>query len=135
MILCDASVLIALLSRSDNNHQRCIAVLPILQPPLMTTWPCFVEAMYLLGRDVGWLGQKALWSYVENKDLLFSTLEASDIQRMRSLMEQYRDQPMDLADASLVAAAEALNQRLIFTLDSDFYIYRFQGKLSFEIVP
>ncbi len=79
MILCDASALIALLSRRDNNHQRCVAVLPLLQPPLMTTWPCFVEAMYLLGRDVGWLGQKALWSYVENKNLLFYTLEASTI--------------------------------------------------------
>ena len=135
MILCDASPLIALLSRRDNNHQRCIAVLLILQPPLMITWPCFVEAMYLLGRDVGWLGQKALWSYVENNDLFFYPLEASDIQRMRYLMEQYRDVPMDLADASLVAAAESLNQKRIFTLDTDFLIYRFEGKLPFEIVP
>ncbi len=55
---------------------------------------------------------------------------------LRSLpMEQYLDVPMDLADASLVVAAEALNQQQIFTLDTDFYIYRFQGKLSFEIVP
>lgn len=135
MILCDASALIALLSRRDNNHQRCIAVLPILQPPLMTTWPCFVEAMYLLGRDVGWLGQKALWSYVESNNLSIYNIEASDILRMRYLMEQYRNVPMDLADASLVAVAETLNQRQIFTLDKDFYIYRFQGKLSFEIVP
>lgn len=30
--------------------------------------------------------------------------------RMQALMEQYRDLPMDLADASLVAAAEVLNQ-------------------------
>jgi predicted nucleic acid-binding protein len=135
LILCDASALIALLSRRDNNHQRCIDVLPKLQPPLITTLPCFVEGMYLLGRDVGWLGQKALWSYIENQDLLFYTLEASDILRMRSLMEQYQDLPMYLADASLVAAAESLNQRQIFTLDSDFYIYRFQGKLSFEIFP
>ena len=75
MILSDASALIALLSRRDNNHQRCVAALPILQPPLMTTWPCFVEGMYLLGRDVSWLGQKALWSYVENKDLLLYPFE------------------------------------------------------------
>jgi len=135
LILCDASALIALLSRSDNNHQRCVAVLPFLQPPLMTTGPCFVEGMYLLGRAVGWLGQKALWSYLENQDLSLYSFESSDIQRMRFLMEQYRDVPMDLADASLVAAAEALNQRLIFTLDTDFYIYRFQGKLSFEVIP
>ncbi|MEH2375640.1 hypothetical protein [Nostoc sp.] len=38
-------------------------------------------------------------------------------ERMRSLMEQYRDIPMDLADASLIATAETLNQKRIFTLD------------------
>jgi hypothetical protein len=43
---------------------------------------------------------------------------------MKQLMEQYRNTPMDLADASLVTAAEALNFSRIFTLDSDFYVYR-----------
>ncbi len=50
-------------------------------------------------------------------------------------MDQYRDVPMDLADASLVAMAEVFNQRLIFTLERDFYIYRFWGNQAFEVVP
>jgi hypothetical protein len=50
-------------------------------------------------------------------------------------MKQYRDVPMDLADASLVAMAEVLNKRQIFTLDHDFYIYRLRGKQTFEIIP
>ncbi len=54
---------------------------------------------------------------------------------MRTLMEQYRDTPMDLADASLVATAEALNLTRIFTIDSDFYIYRLFGRDAFEGVP
>ncbi|WP_228021538.1 hypothetical protein [Vasconcelosia minhoensis] len=54
---------------------------------------------------------------------------------MQALMEQYRDLPMDLADASLVAAAEALNQKRIFTLDRDFKICRFKGNQPFDIVP
>ncbi|MGE3595451.1 MAG: hypothetical protein AB7N70_07850 [Dehalococcoidia bacterium] len=41
---------------------------------------------------------------------------------MAELMEKYQDRPMDLADASLVAAAERLEQRRIFTLDDDFHI-------------
>jgi len=104
-------------------------------PPLITTFPCFVEAMYLLGRDVGWLGQKALWSYVEENILLLYQLEARELKRMRILMGKYQETPMDLADASLVATAESLNQRLIFTLDRDFFIYRFQDQLAFEVVP
>ena len=40
-------------------------------------------------------------------------------------MERYIDHPMDLADASLVAAAEALGARRIFTIDRrDFETYR-----------
>lgn len=50
-------------------------------------------------------------------------------------MEQYRDLPMDLADASLVVAAEMLNQKRIFTLDRDFQIYRFKGNQSFDVLP
>ncbi len=41
---------------------------------------------------------------------------------------------MDLADASLVAAAERLSIRHIFTIDSDFYIYRFRDGTAFEIL-
>ena len=50
-------------------------------------------------------------------------------------MEQYKDTPMDLADASLVVLAEVLNVRRIFTLDSDFYVYRIHGKEDFEVFP
>ncbi|MGE0825627.1 MAG: hypothetical protein AB7G75_02810 [Candidatus Binatia bacterium] len=50
-------------------------------------------------------------------------------------MEQYRDTPMDFADASLVAAAETLHLTQIFTLDSDFYVYRINGTPPFEVVP
>ena len=50
-------------------------------------------------------------------------------------MEQYHDRPMDLADASLVAAAEARGDRRIFTIDNDFYIYQWNGREPFEVVP
>ncbi len=42
---------------------------------------------------------------------------------------------MDLADATLVALAEERGYRKIFTLDSDFQIYRLHGRQRFEIVP
>ena len=54
---------------------------------------------------------------------------------MRWLMEKYQDTPMDLADASLVAVAEARGLKRILTLDSDFYIYRINGKDPFEVIP
>jgi len=53
---------------------------------------------------------------------------------MMSLMEKYRDRPMDLADATLVAAAESLDTTRIITLDSDFFIHRFRDSAAFEVL-
>lgn len=50
-------------------------------------------------------------------------------------MAKYADRPMDLADATLVALAEERGERRIFTLDSDFRIYRIHGRTHFEIIP
>jgi predicted nucleic acid-binding protein len=44
---------------------------------------------------------------------------------MRELMHEYRDLPMDLADAALVRITERQRQRRIFTLDREHLaIYR-----------
>lgn len=79
--------------------------------------------------------QQLLWRYVSEGALHLYHLKEREVKRMQELMQQYRDTPMDLADASLVATAETLNQRRIFTLDSDFLVYRFLGTQLFEIVP
>jgi predicted nucleic acid-binding protein len=125
--ICDASALVALINQNDDSHDRCIDVLPVLPAPLVTTWPCFTEAMYLLGRYGGWPAQQELWGYIADQLLILHFSSQPEQLRMQGLMEQYRDLPMDLADASLVVTAEVLNRRQIFTLDGDFRIYRFQG--------
>lgn len=50
-------------------------------------------------------------------------------------MDQYRDTPMDLADASLVAAAETLGLKRVFTLDRHFYAYRLLDGTALEVLP
>ena len=54
---------------------------------------------------------------------------------MHILMDQYRDAPTDLADASLVAVAETLSLRTVFTIDRHFYAYRTADKQAFQAVP
>ncbi len=135
MTLCDASPLIALINKGDDNHQRCVNILPSLLAPLITTCACFTEAMYLLGRYGGWFAQQELWGYVADEILVIYHHNSDELTRIETLMDRYRDVPMDLADASLVAIAEVLDRRQIFTLDRDFYIYRLRGNQSFEVVP
>ena len=53
--------------------------------------------------------------------------------RIEQLMEQYRDLPMDLADASLVVLAEYLGHGRIFSVDQrDFYTYRWKNTHPFQ---
>ena len=42
---------------------------------------------------------------------------------------------MDLTDATLVALAEERGIRRIFSLDSDFQIYRYRDRQGFEVFP
>lgn len=102
---------------------------------MVTTWPVVTEAMYLLGDAGSWPAQRALWGMIERKALVLAELQPADIIRARALMEKSRDAPMDIADATLVAVAEARGLKRVFTLDSDFGVYRFGGREAFELVP
>ncbi len=136
MTFCDTGPLVALVDHDDSAHARCVAALSTLPAsPLLTTWPCLVEAMYLLWRAGGLPAQEELWGYLADGLVVLHTPEPGEWERMRELMRQYHDTPMDLADASLVVAAERLNLRRIFTLDSHFYAYRINGIEPFEVVP
>lgn len=91
--------------------------------------------MYLLWRAGGLLAQDELWGSLVDGLVVLHIPEATEWERMRALMQQYQDAPMDLADASLVVAAERLQFRRIFTLDRHFYAYRIDGQHPFDVVP
>ncbi len=135
MTLTDAGPLIAIIDADEADHDACVAALDDVVLPLVTTWPAFTEAMYLLGQAGGMTGQEGLWQLVETDRLALADLSESARGRSARLMRQYADRPMDLADATLVALAEELGERTIFTLDSDFLIYRFRGRGHFRLIP
>jgi predicted nucleic acid-binding protein len=133
--LTDAGPLVALIDADEADHEVCRLVLAGLRLPLLTTWPAFTEAMYLLSRAGGRLGQSALWKLTLSGRLDIADLSGSAIERSSRLMAKYADLPMDLADATLVAVAEERGLRQVFTLDRDFRIYRIHGRQRFEIIP
>ncbi len=135
MTLADAGPLVALIDADEPDHERCKKLLGEIRLPLLTTWPAFTEAMYLLGRAGGWTGQEALWRIVLRRDLVIADASEDTNRRAAELMERYSDRPMDLADATLVALAEERELAKIFTLDVDFHIYRRKGHKRFEVLP
>lgn len=60
---------------------------------------------------------------------LFASFALSDhVAEVASLMARYANVPMSLADACLVRMAEIYPNSRILTLDSDFRIYRKNGR-------
>jgi predicted nucleic acid-binding protein len=102
----------------------------LFRPPLLTCEAVLTEAAFLLKRE----GREA--------DPLFELLErgviriALDMQEeqadLRALMRRYRNRPMSLADACLVRLSELEAEGEVFTLDSDFRIYRRHGN---KVIP
>ena len=134
MILCDAGVLLCLVDRTQPQHNAYKNTVMRLAKPLVTTWSCLTEAMYLALHRGGWQMQKQLGQLLLDKLLVVYNIQESDFSRLLGLMEQYRDRPMDLADATLVLVAEKTGYRQILTLDADFLFYRIQNQGSFDII-
>jgi hypothetical protein len=93
VILTDAGPLVALVDRGEPDHRSCVACLANLKGPMVTTWPALTEAMDLLGEAGGWRAQETLWGMLQQGDLEIAFQGADDYERMRVLMEKYRDSP------------------------------------------
>ncbi len=102
---------------------------------MVTTWACLTEAMHILHRNAGWPAQDALWAMVDSGSLLILDLDIDSRKRTRNLMARYRDHPMDMGDATLVALAEVLRQRTVFTLDAHFHAYLLHDRQAISVVP
>jgi hypothetical protein len=91
--------------------------------------------MHILGRNGGHQFRSQLWEMWSDGSLRLHAHSDREVSRMADLMAQYQNVPMDLADASLIAAAEVLREDTVFTLDADFRIYRLRDGSALKLLP
>jgi len=133
-LLLDTGPLVALLDRSERNHQRCLTFFREFRGRLVTTEPVLTEAVYLLGPSFR-LQKPALDFFLQGGAELVP-LSPELLHRSLWLMEKYADVPMDFAAATLVALAENRGIADIFTLDRrGFETYRINDKKPFSTCP
>jgi hypothetical protein len=133
--LTDTGPLVALIDARDRYHAQIVASLSTVAWPLVTTEACLTEALYLLNAAAGWPGQKAPWQFVEDGGLRVLETPQNGPLGAKAYMEQFRDQPCDYADATLLVAAEETGLRRIFTIDRHFYAYRLTGGVALDVIP
>ena len=101
---------------------------------LATTWPCIVEASYLIMPPQRF----ALLRWVAEGGVSVFPFDPQDLEPMLTLMRRYTETPrtqMDLADASLVWLASDTGIARVMTMDvRDFSRYRLADGRSFEIL-
>jgi len=123
VILLDTGPVVALFDPKDPSHSRCRAVLQTLREPLVTTVPVLTEAFHMLSPSSP--GADGLRDFIARGGATVWFFDGAALLRAFELMEQCADHPMDLTDASLIVAAEALATTKVFTIDrQDFQTYR-----------
>jgi len=132
--LLDTGALVAFLHRDDRDHMPCVEAIRGYRGLLLTTEAVLTESIYLLGRTVG--GQQACLDFILQGGAVLVPASRSSLARCRELMAEYADLPADFADATLVAVAEEMDTRRVFTLDRrGFSAYRVRDGRGFEVYP
>ena len=133
-ILLDTGAFVALLDKSEKNHERCVMFFRDLKGDLLTTEPVLTETIYLLGPSVK--AQKIAIEFILKGGSTLVPQSSESLSRAIALMEKYRDIQMDFADATLVSLAEEAGIEEVFTLDRrGFSSYRIHGRRVFMIWP
>lgn len=133
-LLLDTGGLVSLLDRSQHRHRAFVEYFDSWSGEVVTTEAVLTEATHLLARVRG--GPDACLEFVLSGGAVLVPASDASLRRARTLIEQYRDLPMDYADATLVALAEDIGTDLVFTTDyRDFTVYRLAGRKEFTILP
>src|SRR5262249_51609961 len=128
----DTGPLVAYLDPDQKYHRWAEEQVKVLLQPLFICEPVLTEAMFLLKHVPA--GQKALFRLLENGALTFKFSLSEEIAAVKSLLSKYVDIGISLADACLIRMSELNDEYVIFTLDSDFHIYRKHGRQSIQLI-
>ena len=133
-LIIDTCAFVALIDRSERQHDACVEVLEKWTGAIVTTEAVLTETLYLVGPK--WRAQEVCLEFILRGAFLLVPLSPASLKRIADLMRKYQDVPMDFADATLVALAEELRTKQVFTLDRrGFSVFRLRGKQAFEIFP
>ncbi len=129
-VLIDAGPLVALFATDDRHHARYDGMISEFAADglrLVTTWPCVVEAAYILDAP----HRFELLEWVERGGVQVFPFDPSHLKVMLPWMRRYTEKfkrDMDLADASLLWLAHETGLRELMTIDvKDFSRYRLPG--------
>jgi len=131
-IIADAGVIVGLIYEKDQWHKWAFEQSKQLAPPFFTCEIVITEACYLLQNVKD--GEQIILSMIADGFLQVDFRLSDEAASIKSLMKKYENVPMSLADACLVRMSETIKDSTVFTTDSDFHIYRKNGKRKIDLI-
>lgn len=131
-VILDAGILAAILRRRDQYHSWADAKVNEIVAPMLTCEAVLSEAHFLL-RDVP-LARRVISEMSEKGIFIVAFSYEEQKAFIGKLLEKYADVPMSFADACLVRMCELYPHSSVFTLDSDFKIYRRNGRQPIPLI-
>ncbi len=126
----DTGPIVALLNSQDHYHTWARDLFESIEPPLATCEAVISEACFLVRGLKG--GSNAVFGLLDRGVLDLSFRLEPHLAAIGNLMSRYSGVPMSLADACLVRMSELDPKAVVLTIDSDFRVYRRNGR---QILP
>jgi predicted nucleic acid-binding protein len=133
-LIVDTGPLVALLDATNPDHDRCRELLEQSAEPRMVPVCVLVEVEYMLRP---WPEAfAALLEDFEAGALELLELSTRWLLRAGELLDRYRDLPLGLVDATVIAATEMLSEPKVATLDHrHFAVVRPAHTSALTLVP
>ena len=125
-VVVDTGPIVAMLDADEANHDWVMSEVQRLRPPLVTCEAVLTEAAFLMSR--AGVDSSVVPQLVTRGFVTIAKLFDDDAAQIVRLMARYRNVPMSLTDACLVKLVERTPNATLFTLDTDFSIYRQKGR-------
>ena len=135
-MIVDTSALLAYFDTDEPDHAAVTAVLDSATEPLVVSPYVVAELDYLVASRLGVSTELAVLNELAGGAWDLAAFGTEDLAQARAVVEHYADQPIGLADASMVILAARYQTQTIVTLDRrHFGVLRPIGGGSFKILP
>jgi predicted nucleic acid-binding protein len=133
---CDSGAIYALYDADDAHHAACKEIVEAERGPMFLPVVLLAEIDYLLTSRLGTDASLEFLESIEAGAFTLVALMEEELARCRELIAQYRDLPLGLADATVVATAERFQLQRVFTVDQrHFRAIKPRGLEHFVILP
>lgn len=135
-VLLDTSFLVAVASARDARHALARGAIRELTGKRIIAAPVLPEVFYMVGTRVNYSSAVQLFDRLRSVAFQIEPVTTDDMARMSQIMTEYRDTAFDFVDVAIMALAERLDIRTVYTLDRrDFMVFRPRHCAALHLLP